>query len=247
MGDDVQEQKNRERIFREKTEPYGEFTLREKSAWWNLVELKNAACRLDLRPGQRILDAGCSDGRFLDFLAAQKKGFDLVGFDFALNPLKATRARGIPAGLVCADICRMPFKSSTFDRAVALGVVQQIPGSEERARALRDFYRVLRPGGRFAIQVLNRASWKDMVANGKEGPLLTCPELYVYLYDENDLRCELTAAGFSVKEIMGSNYVPVRYLKKMGVVGVFLDMLMTRIAHGWSFPKGRYLLAICEK
>ena len=35
MNDPGQEQKIRERLFREKDTPYGEFILRTKTNWWN--------------------------------------------------------------------------------------------------------------------------------------------------------------------------------------------------------------------
>ena len=247
MGDPVEEQKQRERRLRETTISYGEFTL-QKTVWWSRIELDGVIARLRFPKGARVLDAGCSDGRFIARLRERGRNDAVcVGTDFALNPLKELRAKGVDAGVVCADAARTLFKAEVFDVAVSLGVVHHLASREERLRMLENIFRYVRPGGMFALTVLNRPSWASLVANGLEGPLLSSPDLYVHLYDPLTLRADLEAAGFVVKEVIAVNNLPVRYLKRIGPLGVPLDMFITKFCGKLSAAKGRYLLGVCEK
>ncbi|MFH0754191.1 MAG: class I SAM-dependent methyltransferase [Candidatus Omnitrophota bacterium] len=247
MNDPVREQKERERRLRETTMAYGEFTLL-KTVWWNLIELDNVLMRLALKPKGALLDVGCSDGRLIERL--RRKGLGglwCVGTDFAVNPLKKMLAKNIRALAVAADATLPLFKPATFDTVVSLGVVQQLASREERLRILRCMCRVLRSDGQFAVTVLNRPSWASLVANGLEGPLLSSPELFVHLYEPESLRADLEAAGFEVVEIVAINNLPVRYLKRIGFLGVWVDMFITKYMKTLSASKGRYLLAVGRK
>lgn len=242
------EQKERERRFREKTEPFGEFTVREKTAWWNRIEVDNVLDRISLGQGALIADVGCSDGRVLGRLRERgRTDVRYAGTDFACQPLSHLKKSFPSAWAVAADATGTVFKPGLFDAAVSLQVIQQLPGMDERLKALGQIHDMLRPGGRFIVTVLNQRSWADLVANGKEGPLLSCPELSVFLYNPADLREELSSAGFSVGKIIGINNMPVRYLKKFGYAAAVSDMLISRFLTGLSLEKGRYLLAVCQK
>jgi SAM-dependent methyltransferase len=245
--DHVKEQKERERLFREKEVPFEEFTLREKTRWWNAVELENVFGALCWQKGASLLDIGASDGRMLAFVRQRDPRAYLVGTDFALNPLIVLRGRDMGAGAVCADAATQVFKSCSFDRAVSLQVMQQIPSSQERSKAFGAVHQALKPGGMFVLTVLNRPSWKGLVFNGKEGPLLSAPDLCVYLYDVDELKQALVSAGFEVLGMKAINNLPVRYLKRLGVLGVWIDRLISVCLTKLSAQKGRYLLATCRK
>ncbi len=243
----VKEQKERERLFREKDIPFEQFTLREKTGWWNAVELENVFSVLRWFPGASLLDVGASDGRMLTFVRRRDPRAYLAGIDFALNPLLILRQKDSQAGVVCADATTQVFQPGSFDRAVSLQVIQQIPSAQERHKAFRAVWQALKPGGLFVITVLLRASWKNLVLNGKEGTLLSAPDLYVYLYDKDELREALEQAGFESGVMRTINNLPVRYLKCLGVLGVRIDLLISRFFLDISAQKGRYLLAVCKK
>lgn len=247
MGDLVQEQKERERRLRETTIAYGAFTL-QKTVWWSLIELDGVIRRMHFPRGGRVLDAGCSDGRFTARLRELGRG-DLfcVGTDFALNPLKVMRAQVADVEAVCADAARPLFKDGVFDAAVLISVLQHLASRDERLRLLKNIFGAVRPGGMFGLTVINRPSWATLVANGLEGPLLSSPDLYVYLYDPSTLKADLEAAGFLVREVVAVNNLPVRYLRCLGPLAVPLDMFITKCFGSLSRQKGRYLLAVCDR
>jgi SAM-dependent methyltransferase len=245
MIDPVQEQKWRERRLRETTMPFGEFTL-QRTLWWNLIELDNVLMRLRVPSGCRVLDVGCSDGRLIDRLRERGcKEFFYVGVDFAFDHLRKVINKMAMA--VCADVAAPLFRKNAFDVAVSLQVVHHLASRQERLRVLRGMFDALVPGGQVAVSVLNRPSWASLVANGIEGPLLSSPELFVHLYLPETLREDLVETGFIVDEVVAVNNLPVRYLKRIGFLGMVLDILITKYFKGLSAEKGRYLLAVGRK
>jgi SAM-dependent methyltransferase len=99
--------------------------------------------------GLRVLDAGCASGVLAELLVAG--GATVVGVD--LNPRLVERARqrlGLDADLHVADLSTpMPFLASgSFDMVTASLVLHYIADWEP---ALREFARVLRPGGLLLI------------------------------------------------------------------------------------------------
>jgi SAM-dependent methyltransferase len=183
----------------------------------------------------------------LDYVLTRDPQARLTGTDFALSPLIALKQKIAGVTVVCADAASQVFRVCSFDRVVSLQVIQQIPSAEERQKAFRSIRAALKPGGRFVVTVLNRPWWRSLVANGKEGPLRSSPELYVYLYDPQELRLELISAGFSVERMLAINNLSVSYLKCLGWAGVWIDRLISIYLGRLSFQKGRYYCAICLK
>lgn len=104
---------------------------------------------LNLRPSQRVLDLCCGTGDLALEVAGKASSF---GCDFTWEMLTRARQKshqaGLPLRLVAADALRLPFPTGVFDAAtVAFGV----RNLEDLGAGLREFRRVLRPGGRLAI------------------------------------------------------------------------------------------------
>jgi ubiquinone/menaquinone biosynthesis C-methylase UbiE len=112
---------------------------------------EEAAERHGLAPGMRVLEVGCAGG-YLTGAAVDKvgPGGRLVSLDLQLAFLETLRTRhaGIPLLLVCADASRLPFRQGCFDLVFVADVMGEIP---DKRGALREFGRVLRPAGTFAV------------------------------------------------------------------------------------------------
>ncbi|MBA4862292.1 methyltransferase domain-containing protein [Streptomyces sp. PSKA54] len=110
-----------------------------------------AVGELGLRPGDRVLDAGCGTGRALPALRDAVGPTGLVlGADMTPAMLEsAVRAGRDRAGhLLLADVARLPLKAESLDAVFAAGLIAHLP---EPAENLRELARVVRPGGVLAL------------------------------------------------------------------------------------------------
>lgn len=98
---------------------------------------------------QPILEAGCGSGKWVAWFL--KQGWTGTGLDWS-EALCATAREHIPgARFESGDMRAMPFKDGEFGSLIALGSIEHVPDGPDGA--LRDFYRVLRPGGVAIITV----------------------------------------------------------------------------------------------
>jgi SAM-dependent methyltransferase len=104
---------------------------------------------LALPVGARVLDVPCGQGRHAHLLA--EAGLDVTGFDYSAYLLKEAKRRGTSDGLryVRGDMRALPAKwTGRFDAVVNLFTsFGFFFDPEDDARVVREFARVLAPGG----------------------------------------------------------------------------------------------------
>ena len=159
----------------------------EATHWWlaarRKIVLDFIRQRYPNRHDLEILDAGCGTGVMLQEL--QPLG-TAVGVDISEEALQFCRKRGLE-NVRNADVLELPFKARHFDFVAALDVVEHI---DDDVRALREFWRVLKPGGRLFIFVpAHRWLWslQDDVSHHKRR------------YVASTLRRAVTSAGFEIE------------------------------------------------
>ncbi|QIX61416.1 class I SAM-dependent methyltransferase [Hymenobacter sp. BT18] len=104
--------------------------------------------QLQLPPTADILEIGCSGGPLL--LALKAAGYQhLTGIDVSDKAIAVAQARGFEQVMVM-DGARLDFADNSFDLVVASDVLEHI---EDEEAALREWCRVLRPGGRIIVFV----------------------------------------------------------------------------------------------
>jgi 2-polyprenyl-6-hydroxyphenyl methylase/3-demethylubiquinone-9 3-methyltransferase len=110
--------------------------------------------------GRRILDAGCGGGLVARELAAA--GAEVVGVDRSLGSLGVAR-RAAPSRFRPAQgrLERLPFPDAAFDAVVAADVLEHLP---DLPAAVAELARVLRPGGSFLFDTVNRTPWSWFTA-----------------------------------------------------------------------------------
>jgi ubiquinone/menaquinone biosynthesis C-methylase UbiE len=118
--------------------------------------------RFEESKGLQVLDAGC--GIATDGLQFARAGARYQGIDFSPTALALARRRFAmetqPGEFVQGSLTDLPFPDGSFDLVYSNGVIHHIP---ETARAVAEFHRVLRPGGRAVVLVYHRHSINHML------------------------------------------------------------------------------------
>jgi SAM-dependent methyltransferase len=105
-----------------------------------------------VRPGVRVLDAGCGAGEYV--AALSRLGYDVQGVEYL--PEKVAQWGGAHRGdprVQQGDLMRLPFPDGAFDAVLLNEVLEHVP--DERA-TLSELRRVLRPGGVLLLFSPNR-------------------------------------------------------------------------------------------
>ena len=116
--------------------------------------------KLKIKPGFRILDMGCGNGRHVS-AAYQFKDVTVVGADLCFDDLKKAEERldyhdelgahgGGNWGLLTANILDLPFPDDSFDLVICSEVMEHIPDHES---AIKELIRVLKPDNHLVISV----------------------------------------------------------------------------------------------
>ncbi len=97
-----------------------------------------------------IADVGCSTGYLLHDLRQAHPQATLIGVDMVSAGLEKAHGLVASALLLRADCRQLPIVASTLDAIVSANLLEHVPDDQ---RALAEFARVLRPGGRAVIVV----------------------------------------------------------------------------------------------
>lgn len=120
--------------------------------------------------GERLLDIGCNWGRWT--VAAQKKGYSVVGIDPSLNAILAarriSRQLGLEPILVVGDARFLPFDDDSFDIVFSYGVLQHF-SKENAMTALGEMARTLKPGRPVQVQMPNKYGIRSIQQQWRRG------------------------------------------------------------------------------
>jgi SAM-dependent methyltransferase len=161
----------------------------------------NPVALAELKAGETVLDLGSGGG--IDVLLSARRvgpGGKAYGLDMTDEMLALARENQAQAGVANAEFLKgeiehIPLPDNAVDVVISNCVINL---SADKDRVLREAYRVLRPGGRFAVS--------DVVVRGDvPAAIRRSMELWVGCIagalEENAYRAKLTAAGFGRVEI----------------------------------------------
>lgn len=148
------------------------------------------------RPGG-ILDAGCGTGGFIKRVAADFPDRVFTGLDYSALACDLARRRCPGNRIEQGSVTELPFADAEFAAVVSLDVLVQI---DDRARALAEFHRVLRPGG---VLVVNAAAYRWLRSYHDDA----CQARHRYTRPE--LAGQVRAAGFEILTATYWNLIPL--------------------------------------
>ena len=102
-------------------------------------------------PG-RVLDIACGTGLLGARIGRELPGTRVVGCDFSRGMLEQAARQGRLDCLVQGSALELPFESGAFGAVVTTEAFHWFP---DQAQALREFRRVLAPGGRILVSLVN--------------------------------------------------------------------------------------------
>ena len=161
----------------------------------------NPTALIDLKPGQTVLDLG-SGGGIDVLLSARRVGptGKAWGLDMTDDMLALARENQRHAGVQNVEFLRgeienIPLPDNSVDVIISNCVINL---SADKDRVLREAFRVLRPGGRFAVSdVVTRGAVPEAVRSS----MMLWVGCIAGALDEQDYRAKLAAAGFTGIEI----------------------------------------------
>jgi ubiquinone/menaquinone biosynthesis C-methylase UbiE len=120
------------------------------------AEALGAARAAGVEPGAAVLDCPCGFGRHSIVLA--RAGYRVTGSDRSQVLLDEARrqAGDTELELVRADYRELPFEDASFDAVLNLFTALGYLGKKGDIQALREFRRVLKPGGRLLVETMQR-------------------------------------------------------------------------------------------
>jgi len=166
-----------------------------------------------IRPGQRVLDAGC--GRYMRFCKELSDGHQVFGID--VESMLDTDNRSSPFG-ISGDLSRLPFRQECFDIVISRSVIEHL---DDPPKVFQEFCRVLRPGGKVVIVTPNKYDYVSLIATVTPyrlhrflvSKIFRVPENDVFptLYRANtvaSIRKTLKSAGLIERELDAVNHYP---------------------------------------
>lgn len=193
---------------------------------------------------QKLMDAGCGDGRFCYDIKNYSK--NIVGIDYSSKALRFAKAFNPNIKFILKDLANISFKEE-FDVIVCIETLEHIP-HEKLKKVIKNFYRALKPKGKLIITVPS--------TNVK------VERKHYQHFNDSKIR-NLLSNEFSIKKIFGFH--------KLGIENIFFKILkyfsfFTFLSNKIFFmyldflrkiyrkrlmicepKKAQYLIVVCEK
>ncbi|GAB1488545.1 class I SAM-dependent methyltransferase [Opitutaceae bacterium] len=174
---------------------YHKLAAVEDRMWYFRALHRHAMERLAPNWPSALLDAGCGTGGFLRRLMRLRPETVAMGID--LSPIACQLARErCQASIMEGSVTALPFDDHQFDAVTSLDVIYHL---DDHMKALAEYFRVLRPGGRAVINVpayMWLWSYHDEACHGR------------HRYTRPELERMLSEVGFEVEKGTYWNSIP---------------------------------------
>lgn len=162
-----------------------------------------------------VLDLPCGAGRMSELLRAES-GRPPVAADYSLRMLGVARRR-LGGGAVRCDAFRTPFAAASFGAVLSLRLVFHYA---DLAGLREEVHRLLRPGGVWIFDSLNRGSLRHLIEGLARG--FRRGRAGLHFTDSRTVATDLGSGGFEVEATLGRYLLPTRLYR-------FLPAPLTRV------------------
>jgi arsenite methyltransferase len=191
----------------------------------------NPTALAELKPGETVLDLGSGGG--IDVLLSARRvgptgkayGLDMTDEMLALARENQTKAGVGNAEFLKGEIESVPLPDNSVDVIISNCVINL---SADKDRVLREAFRVLKPGGRFAVS--------DVVVRG-EVPAAVRKSVELWIgciagaLRDSDYREKLAAAGFEAIDIEATRIYEVEDARQfLTAQGIDVDTIAPQVA-----------------
>lgn len=151
---------------------------------------------LNPKHGMHILDLGCGTGVDDRLILRQYPHVNIVGVDPDKDAIAIAKRNSQNIKYVIGYATNLPFENNRFDIVISTLVFHHLP-TESKKEAMKEAYRVLKPGGLFLLTDLGKSknkfwallSWISLLEEGKDNI-------------EGKIPLFMTEAGFKNVEII---------------------------------------------
>ena len=154
-----------------------------------------------IEKGASVLDIGCGDGYFGEFLVEKNK-VDYTGCDISEAALEIAENRGLKIRHM-AIVNKIDFPDKVFDYVLMSEFLEHIVDSEE---VLTDAMRVARKG--VMVSIPNIAYWRfrlELLLGNFPKQWAVAPKEHLRYWSVNDFHKMIKSLGFKVNKIKSSN------------------------------------------
>lgn len=176
----------------------------------------------EIKAEERILDAGCGNGKLLEFLP---RGADYLGIDSSKELIDISKKRFPRYKFKVADILELDkLNIGEFDHIFCLAVLPHIPGEDLRIRALSQLSAKLKSDGRMLISAWNlwerkilrekiilfalsklvgrhKMDWRDITFYWKSDVDSKRSKRYYHAFTKKELKRVIHKAGLTPREL----------------------------------------------
>jgi SAM-dependent methyltransferase len=186
-----------------------------QASWITLAEAREFFRSLGLGPGDAVLEVGCGSGGITCRMTVET-GATCVGVDLNSAGIAAATKRAVEQGLssrvsfqVADAGTLLPFPDQSFDAVFCNDSINHLP---KRRDVLRDWHRILRPGGRLLftdpIVVTGQLSNEEIATRSSIGYFVFTP------VGTNERL--LTETGFTIREVRDVTEAVARVSRNWG-------------------------------
>ncbi|MGB6868530.1 MAG: arsenite methyltransferase [Acidobacteriaceae bacterium] len=208
----------------------------------------NPTALIELRPGETVLDLGSGGG--IDVLLSAKRvgptgkayGLDMTDEMLALARENQRQAGATNVEFLRGEIENIPLPDNSVDVIISNCVINL---SADKDRVIAEAFRVLKPGGRFAVSdVVVRGAVPEAVRQS----LLLWVGCIAGALEENEYRAKLEKAGFSGVSLEPTRVYDVEDARTfLADAGVDVDALAPQVHEKFmsAFIRGTKPAAAC--